>query len=82
MPHTGRVIYRTNSCAPDQAARFATPPAPGDRLPFLGQAHYSMVKTSTFNGVPLPAIVLWDSGEDRIEIVRQFGWEEFRDRLS
>ena len=61
---------------------FAAPPKPGDRLAFLDQAHYSMVKTTTFNGVPLPAIALWDSRDDRLEIVREFGWEAFQDRLS
>jgi carboxynorspermidine decarboxylase len=61
---------------------FARRPAPGDRLVFLDQAHYSMVKTTTFNGVPLPAIALWDSRDDSLEIVREFGWEAFRDRLS
>ena len=62
--------------------RFAGRPEPGDRLAFLDQAHYSMVKTTTFNGVPLPAIALWDSRDDSLEIVRAFGWETFRDRLS
>jgi len=57
-------------------------PAPGERIAFLDQAHYSMVKTTTFNGVPLPAIALWDSRDDSLEIVRAFGWEAFRDRLS
>jgi carboxynorspermidine decarboxylase len=61
---------------------FARAPAPGDRLAFLDQAHYSMVKTTTFNGVPLPAILLWDSRDDSLEIVREFDWEAFRDRLS
>lgn len=61
---------------------FARRPAPGDRLAFLDQAHYSMVKTTTFNGVPLPAIMLWDSRDDSLEVVREFGWEAFRDRLS
>ncbi|MBW8784129.1 MAG: carboxynorspermidine decarboxylase [Novosphingobium sp.] len=56
--------------------------APGSRLAFLDQAHYSMVKTTTFNGVPLPSIWLWDSAEGSLECVRRFGWEEFRDRLS
>jgi carboxynorspermidine decarboxylase len=41
-----------------------------------------MVKTTTFNGVPLPAIMLWDSRNDSLEVVREFGWESFRDRLS
>jgi len=61
---------------------FASRPAPGDRIAFLDQAHYSMVKTTTFNGVPLPAIALWDSRDDSLEVVRAFGWESFRDRLS
>lgn len=62
--------------------RFAAPPEPGTRIAFLDQAHYSMVKTTTFNGVPLPAIALWDSRDDSLEMVREFGWETFRDRLS
>ena len=55
---------------------------PGARFAFLDQAHYSMVKTNTFNGVPLPSIWLWNSDTDALKCVRQFGWEEFRDRLS
>lgn len=55
---------------------------PGQRLAFLDQAHYSMVKTNTFNGVPLPSIWLWNSESDELRCVREFGWEEFRDRLS
>jgi carboxynorspermidine decarboxylase len=62
--------------------RFARAPAPGDRVAFLDQAHYSMVKTTTFNGVPLPAIVLWNSEDDTLRVVKTFGYEEFRDRLS
>ena len=57
-------------------------PAPGQRFAFLDQAHYSMVKTTTFNGVPLPSIWLWDSATDSLEQVRKFGYEDFRDRLS
>ena len=54
----------------------------GQRLAFLDQAHYSMVKTNTFNGVRLPAIALWDSETDDLEVIRRFPYEEFRDRLS
>ena len=61
---------------------FAERPAPGTRLAFLDQAHYSMVKTNTFNGVPLPAIALWNSATDELRMVREFDWTEFRDRLS
>ena len=61
---------------------FAAPPAPGTRIAFLDQAHYSMVKTTTFNGVPLPAIALWNSDTDALRLVRQFDYSDFRDRLS
>lgn len=60
----------------------ANPLAIGDRFAFLDQAHYSMVKTNTFNGVPLPAIVLWNSQTDALKIVKQFGYEDFKERLS
>lgn len=62
--------------------RLPVPCEPGQRIAFLDQAHYSMVKTTTFNGVPLPSIWLWDSQSDSLECVRRFGWEEFRDRLG
>ena len=55
---------------------------PGARFAFLDQAHYSMVKTTTFNGVPLPSIWLWDSETDALECVRRFDYGDFRDRLS
>ncbi|HEX7711034.1 MAG TPA: carboxynorspermidine decarboxylase [Sphingomonadaceae bacterium] len=62
--------------------RLPVPLKPGERIAFLDQAHYSMVKTTTFNGVPLPSIWLWDSESDSLEQVRKFGYEDFRDRLS
>lgn len=62
--------------------RLPVPCEPGQRFAFLDQAHYSMVKTNTFNGVPLPGIWLWDSATDRLEQVKAFGYEDFRDRLS
>ena len=62
--------------------RLPVPAEPGARFAFLDQAHYSMVKTNTFNGVPLPSIYLWDSETDGLELVREFGYEDFRNRLS
>ena len=61
---------------------FAQPLRVGQRLVFSDMAHYTMVKTSTFNGTRLPAIALWNSDTDALEIVREFGYEEFRGRLS
>jgi carboxynorspermidine decarboxylase len=62
--------------------RLPVPAEPGARFAFLDQAHYSMVKTNTFNGVQLPAIYLWDSDTDALECVKRFEYEDFRDRLS
>ncbi|WP_170362074.1 carboxynorspermidine decarboxylase [Ruegeria arenilitoris] len=54
----------------------------GQRFAFLDQAHYSMVKTNTFNGVPLPTIALWNSETDELKIIKRFGYDDFKDRLS
>lgn len=59
---------------------FDAPLKEGDRLIFEDMAIYSMVKNNTFNGMPLPAIVLRDKAGD-CKIVRQFGYEDFRSRL-
>lgn len=56
--------------------------AVGQRFAFLDQAHYSMVKTNTFNGVPLPAIWLWDSETDELGAIRSFSYDDFKTRLS
>ncbi len=60
----------------------AKPLTVGDRFAFLDQAHYSMVKTNTFNGIPLPAIALWNSDTDALTMIREFTYEDFRNRLS
>lgn len=61
---------------------FVEPLQIGQRLMFDDMAHYTMVKTSTFNGIALPSIALWDSRTDELEVIRQFGYEDFRERLS
>ncbi|WP_425078783.1 carboxynorspermidine decarboxylase [Ruegeria denitrificans] len=61
---------------------WAEPLRIGQRFAFLDQAHYSMVKTNTFNGVPLPTIALWNSETDELKIIREFGYDDFKDRLS
>jgi carboxynorspermidine decarboxylase len=57
-------------------------PQAGTRVAFLDQAHYSMVKTNTFNGMALPAIAIWNSQTDALRVVRQFGYDDFEGRLS
>ena len=54
---------------------------PGDSITFKDMMHYTMVKTSTFNGIQHPSIgILRKSGE--FELVREFGYEDYRNRLS
>lgn len=55
--------------------------ASGDRLYFEDMAIYSMVKNNTFNGMALPAI--WRMDKDgACTLVKQFGYEDFKGRLS
>lgn len=61
---------------------FEQPLAVGQRLMFDDMAHYTMVKTTTFNGINLPAIAIWDSRTDELSVVREFGYEDFKGRLS
>jgi len=53
----------------------------GDQVIFEDQMHYTMVKATTFNGVPLPSIAI-KRLDGTLEIVREFKYEDFRDRLS
>lgn len=54
----------------------------GQRLMFDDMSHYTMVKTSTFNGIGLPSLVLWNSETDDVTVVKQFGYQDFKQRLS
>lgn len=53
----------------------------GDTLVFDDMAHYTMVKTTTFNGVKHPPIALQHE-DGLLEVVREFTYEDFRDRLG
>ena len=59
---------------------FERPLKIGDRLVFGDMAIYSMVKTNTFNGTPLPAIALLEGGQPRL--IKSFGYGDFKGRLS
>jgi len=45
-------------------------------------AIYTMVKTNTFNGIPLPSIAIWSSSRGELRSIRKFGYENFLHRLS
>jgi carboxynorspermidine decarboxylase len=53
----------------------------GDRLVLWDMIHYTMVKTTTFNGVRHPDICIWHE-DDTLEVVKKFQYEDFRNRLS
>ena len=60
---------------------FKEPLKIGDKIIFEDQMHYTMVKATTFNGINLPSIaILKENG--KIEIVKEFGYEDFKNRLS
>lgn len=60
---------------------FSSPLQPGDQLIFGDMALYTMVKTNTFNGMPLPSIVYQSENGEKI-LIRSFSYEDFKSRLS
>lgn len=87
LPHQKKYTYRIGglSCLAGDVVgdySFDRPLQIGDKLVFMDMAHYTMVKTTTFNGVKLPSLVAWDSEIDQITLVKQFGYEDFKNRLS
>ena len=60
---------------------FDRPLAPGDRLVFEDMAHYTMVKTSMFNGIRHPSIAIRRTG-GTVETVRTFEYSDYKSRLS
>lgn len=54
---------------------------PGDKIVFLDMIHYTMVKTTTFNGVHHPSIGIW-TREGKFRVLKEFGYEDYKGRLS
>jgi carboxynorspermidine decarboxylase len=61
---------------------FAVPLKAGDRLAFEDMAHYTMVKTTTFNGIQHPAICTYEPETGELRVARTFGYGDFKIRLS
>ncbi len=82
-PHTYR-LAGLSCLAGDVIGDYAfdRPLAPGDKLVFCDMAHYSMVKTNTFNGIQLPSIAIYKPETDNFSIIREFGYADFKGRLS
>ena len=64
-----------------EAYNFGRELKPGDQVIFKDMIHYTMVKTTMFNGVNHPAIAIWTEN-DQLKIVREFHYEDFKGRLS
>src|SRR5450759_3283059 len=85
-PITGKPTYRIggNSCLSGDVMgdwSFEKDLIPGDRIVFLDMIHYTMVKTTTFNGVHHPSIGIW-SKAGKFRLMREFGYEDYKNRLS
>ncbi|MCC8112059.1 MAG: carboxynorspermidine decarboxylase [Ruminococcus sp.] len=86
QPNEKKYTYRFagNTCLAGDVIgdySFDNPLKIGDKLIFCDMAIYSMVKNNTFNGIPLPDILLYH-GNGRLELVKRFGYADFRERLS
>lgn len=61
---------------------FDQPLQVGQRLVFEDMSHYTMVKTTTFNGTKLPSLAIWNSETDELRVVKHFVYDDFKERLS
>jgi carboxynorspermidine decarboxylase len=61
---------------------FERPLKVGDRLAFEDMSHYTMVKSTTFNGIQHPHICTWEPETGELKTVRSFGYGDFKSRLS
>jgi len=85
-PVPGKPTYRMggNSCLSGDFMgdwSFDSELKPGDRIIFLDMIHYTMVKTTTFNGVQHPSIGIWTK-EGKFKLLKKFGYEDYKNRLS
>jgi carboxynorspermidine decarboxylase len=85
-PAAGFPVYRMggNSCLSGDVMAdwaFEKELKPGDRIIFLDMMHYTMVKTTTFNGVHHPSIGIW-TREGKFRLIREFGYGDYKNRLS
>ncbi len=61
---------------------FDQPLVVGQRIVFEDMAHYTMVKTTTFNGTALPSLAVWNSLTQDLKIINTFDYSDFKHRLS
>ncbi len=61
---------------------FPEPLVVGQKIVFLDMAHYSVVKSTLFNGVNAPSLATFDSDHGTYQVVRTFGYEDYRARMG
>ena len=61
---------------------FAEPLTVGSRIVLTDMLHYTMVKNNTFNGVKLPSIATYDPADGELRMLRTFGYQDYKTRLS
>lgn len=85
-PVEGKPTYRMggNSCLSGDFVgdwSFDEPLLIGDKIVFEDMIHYTIVKTTMFNGIPHPGIALW-AEDNRLVMYREFGYEDYKNRMS
>ena len=85
-PVPGKPTYRIggNSCLSGDVMgdwSFEKELIPGNKIIFLDMIHYTMVKTTTFNGMHHPSIGIWTT-DGKFKLIREFGYEDYKNRLS
>ncbi len=60
---------------------FKSLPKIGEKIVFLDQAHYTIVKTNFFNGISHPSIFFWDSKKNELELIKNYTFEDYEMRL-
>jgi len=53
----------------------------GEKIIFEDQIHYTFVKNTTFNGIKLPSLAI-KRKNGMIELIKEFGYEDYKNRLS
>ncbi|MCD8044487.1 MAG: carboxynorspermidine decarboxylase [Tannerellaceae bacterium] len=82
----GKPTYRIggNSCLSGDYMgdwSFDKPLQVGDKIIFEDMIHYTIVKTNMFNGIPHPSLAMWTK-EDNLNILRTFGYEDYKNRMD
>ena len=85
-PQVGKPTYRMggNSCLSGDFIgdwSFENELKPGDQIIFEDMIHYTVVKTTMFNGISHPSLALW-TREGKLDVFREFTYQDYKSRMS